>query len=73
VDKLPVVSAREFLKFLYQMGFVTVSTRGSHIKLKKDKKTVIVPNHHELDRRTLASALAMAGLGEEQFIKWWQT
>ena len=49
--KLPVLPARDILKALGKAGFVVVSQRGSHIKLRGQRegpqRTVIVPNYDE--------------------------
>jgi predicted RNA binding protein YcfA (HicA-like mRNA interferase family) len=53
---LPVVSGKETVQALQRAGFVVVSTRGSHQKLRHDNgRVVIVPLHRELARGTLAS------------------
>ncbi len=39
------MDAKEVLKILKQNGFELKSQRGSHKKLIKDEKTVIVPDH----------------------------
>jgi predicted RNA binding protein YcfA (HicA-like mRNA interferase family) len=54
-------------------GFIIVSQKGSHIKLRKTQhgKVVItiVPLHKELARGTLLGALELAGVSEEDFKK----
>lgn len=41
---------------LKQHGFVVVSQKGSHVKLRKEvsgiRQTLTIPEHHELDRGT---------------------
>ena len=41
------ITAKEMVKVLKKNGFVEVSQKGSHLKLRNDKtgKTVIVPMH----------------------------
>jgi predicted RNA binding protein YcfA (HicA-like mRNA interferase family) len=46
-------------------GFEVVGTRGSHCKLRRDDRTVIVPLHDEIAAGTLASILRAAGLTPE--------
>jgi predicted RNA binding protein YcfA (HicA-like mRNA interferase family) len=53
---------------LARAGFVQVSQRGSHAKLRADDgRTVIVPMHGELARGTLRSILRQAGLSSDEF------
>lgn len=66
---LPVVSGRELARALERVGFVQVSQRGSHVKLRSPNgRTVIVPMHRELARGTLASILRQAGIPIEAII-----
>ncbi|MEK7473707.1 MAG: type II toxin-antitoxin system HicA family toxin [Patescibacteria group bacterium] len=55
-------------------GFVFISQRGSHIKLRKRNKnghtiTTIVPDHKELSHGTLRSILKLAQVDYEIFRK----
>lgn len=54
-------SAKVTLKALHRAGFVIVSQKGSHIKLRGIRngklQTVIVPNHKEIARGTFSSIL----------------
>jgi predicted RNA binding protein YcfA (HicA-like mRNA interferase family) len=68
VAKLPVISGAECIKALQKAGFVISSQKGSHVKLKNGSRTVIVPNHKELDRGTLRSIIAQAGMTVEEFL-----
>ena len=65
---LPVVSGQQTIKALESLGFEQVSQRGSHVKLRGDGRTVIVPLHSELARGTLRSILRQADLTTEEFI-----
>lgn len=65
---LPLISGKAAVQALEQAGFVPVSARGSHQKLRNpDGRVVIVPLHRELKRGTLASVLRQAGLSAEEF------
>jgi len=65
---LPVVSGNEAVQALQRAGFVVVSTRGSHRKLRHpDGRVAIVPLHRSLARGTLASVLRQAGLTPAEF------
>jgi len=51
------------LRLLEREGFTVVHTRGSHCKLRKDDRTVIVPlNRDPLRIGTQADILAQAGI-----------
>lgn len=56
-----------------ELGFVFVSQRGSHVKLRRrvDGRvvTTIVPMHRELARGTLLGVLELAEVAEEDFRK----
>jgi len=41
--RAPVVSGRETIKALAKLGFAEASQRGSHVKLRRNERTVIVP------------------------------
>ncbi|MEV2277926.1 type II toxin-antitoxin system HicA family toxin [Nocardiopsis sp. NPDC049922] len=61
----PVLSGREVRRALEKAGFEYVSTRGDHVKLRQERRVVIVPMHKELKRGTLRSVLTQAGLSLE--------
>jgi len=67
---LPIVSGRDVVRALANVGFAEVSQRGSHLKLRDEAgKSVIVPMHRELARGTLRSILRQADLTVEAFIE----
>jgi predicted RNA binding protein YcfA (HicA-like mRNA interferase family) len=66
-EGLPVVSGQQTIKALSSLGFEQVSQRGSHVKLRSEDRTAIVPLHKELARGTLRSILRQAGLTNEDF------
>ena len=46
MSRLPVLSAREVIRILDQLGFEVVRQRGSHVRLKhEDGRVVTVPVH----------------------------
>jgi len=54
--KLPLISAKEFLKILQEMGFKLARQTGSHVFLRhEDGRTTTVPVHpsEKLDRGLL--------------------
>ena len=64
-------SAKKILKTLHKAGFIKISQKGSHIKLRgiRDKKivTVIVPNHKIVAIGTLKSILKQAEMTNQEF------
>ena len=57
------LSSKEMLRLLEREGFTVVHTRGSHCKLRKDDRTVIVSlNRDPLRIGTQADILAQAGI-----------
>ena len=67
--KLPVVSGKDVIRALKKVGFEVVKIRGSHAKLRKDGRIVIVPLHDELCKGTLKSIIRQAGITKEQLIE----
>jgi predicted RNA binding protein YcfA (HicA-like mRNA interferase family) len=65
---LPVVSGAAVVIALTKVGYEQVSQRGSHVKLRRDGRTVIVPLHRELAPGTLRSILRQASLTPVEFI-----
>ena len=60
--RLPVVSGARVVRALEKDGFDVISTRGSHCKLRRDSRTVIVPLHDEVRPGTLVSILRAADI-----------
>lgn len=49
-------------------GFVFVSQRGSHVKYRKEKQTVIVPHpRKKIPLGTFKSIIRQSGLKEDEF------
>ena len=70
-SKYPVLKPNEIIAVLKKIGFVIVSQKGSHIKLRNEgnkSRTVIIPNHYEVAKGTLKAILEQAGLTLEEFI-----
>ena len=65
---LPVVSGAAVVAALAKVGYEQVSQRGSHVKLRRDERTVIVPLHRELASGTLRSILRQSSLTPAEFI-----
>lgn len=72
MNKLPVISGRDLIRYLTKKkGFIATRSRGSHVILKSNDKTVTVPLHSELDRGTLLNILEKADLNRDEFIEDW--
>ncbi|MGE5613302.1 MAG: type II toxin-antitoxin system HicA family toxin [Bacillota bacterium] len=71
-SKYPILKPNEIIAILKKFGFVVVSQKGSHIKLRKhgnETRTVIIPDHYEVARGTLRAILEQAGLTIEEFLR----
>ncbi|MEM2939939.1 MAG: type II toxin-antitoxin system HicA family toxin [Thermoproteota archaeon] len=58
MPRLKVLSGRDVVKILSRFGFMIVSQKGSHVKLRRNlpdgsKQTLTIPLHEELDKGTL--------------------
>jgi predicted RNA binding protein YcfA (HicA-like mRNA interferase family) len=65
---LPAVSGATVVVALAKAGYVQVSQRGSHVKLRREGRTVIVPLHRELAPGTLRSILRQASFTPTEFL-----
>ena len=67
--KLPRdVNGVEAARALKRHGFVQLRQTGSHLILRKEGRTVVVPQHKPLKPGTLKSVIEQAGLTLEQFV-----
>jgi predicted RNA binding protein YcfA (HicA-like mRNA interferase family) len=67
--KLPRdVSGVEAARALKRFGFIEQRQTGSHLILRKDARTVVVPQHKPLKPGTLKGVIEQAGLTLEQFV-----
>lgn len=61
--RTPILSGQQVTTALGRAGFVALSQRGSHLKLRHpDGRAAIVPMHHELAQGTLHSILRQSHL-----------
>lgn len=68
--KLPRdVSGTEAVRALRRIGFVQIRQTGSHSILRKETRTVVVPQHKVLKPGTLRGLIEQAGLSVDQFIQ----
>ena len=61
-----VASGADVVRVLRGLGFEAAGQRGSHLKMRKEGRTVIVPMHNELRIGTLHSILRQAGLSMKE-------
>jgi len=70
LTKLPQISGKKLIKILQKVGFIVVTQKGSHIKLRKLKptrKTIIIPNHKIIRPGTLRNILKIAEIDKKEF------
>lgn len=72
MPKLPVISTRDFIKFLTDNNFVYDRSSGSHhvYRHRNDKNRMVsVPKREELGRGLLIAMLTTIGFDRQDFIK----
>jgi predicted RNA binding protein YcfA (HicA-like mRNA interferase family) len=62
------VNGVEAVRALKHLGFVSLRQTGSHLIMRKDSLTVVVPQHKPLKPGTLKGVIEQAGLTLEEFI-----
>ena len=68
--KLPRdVSGTEAVRALRRIGFAQIRQTGSHCILRRESRTVVVPQHKVLKPGTLRGLIEQAGLSVDQFIQ----
>lgn len=67
--KPALISGRNLIKVLKNLGYEKISQKGSHIKLKNYDRgsVIIIPDHKEIDRWTLKTILKQAEISEQAF------
>ena len=63
------VSGVEAARALKRLGFVPLRQTGSHLILRKDQRTVVVPQHKPIKPGTLKGVIEQAGLTLEEFVE----
>jgi predicted RNA binding protein YcfA (HicA-like mRNA interferase family) len=65
-----VISGRECVRALEEVGFYLKRQTGSHLILRRDEPfaQVVVPDHKVLDRGTLRAIIRQAGLSVDEFV-----
>jgi len=61
------VNGAEAVRALKRFGFIQLRQTGSHLILRKENRTVVVPQHKPLKPGTLKGIVEQAGLTLEQF------
>ena len=70
MSRLPIISARELLKILSNIGYFVDHQTGSHIIMRNKNypyRRITVPNHKEIARGTLRSIIRQSGLTLDEF------
>ena len=62
------VSGVEAVRALKRLGFVQLRQTGSHLIMRKDQRTVVVPQHKPIKPGTLKGVIEQAGLTLEEFV-----
>jgi len=65
MPKLKSLSGPDVVKIFIDLGFIVVSQKGSHIKLRrilpnKMRQILTIPNHKELDKETVKAIYRQA-------------
>ena len=63
------VNGAEAARALKRFGFAQVRQTGSHLILRKEGRTVVVPQHKPLKPGTLKGIIEQADLTLEQFVE----
>ena len=63
------VNGSEAARALRRAGFEQIRQTGSHLIMRKDGRTVVVPQHKPIKPGTLKGVIEQAGLTVEEFIK----
>ena len=67
---LPILSGRQVIKILNNLGYRETRQRGSHIRLECfGRKSITVPNYKIIDKSLLRKILRDAELTAEEFRK----
>jgi predicted RNA binding protein YcfA (HicA-like mRNA interferase family) len=61
------VNGTDAARALKRLGFVEMRQSGSHLILRRDHRTVVVPMHRPIKPGTLKGLIEQAGLTLEQF------
>lgn len=62
------VNGAETARALRRAGFEILRQTGSHLIMRKDSRTVVVPQHKPIKPGTLKGMIEQAGLTVEEFV-----
>ena len=62
------VNGIEAVRALKRLGFSTLRQTGSHLIMRKDNLTMVVPQHKPIKPGTLKGVIEQAGLTLEEFV-----
>ena len=69
MPKLPVLSGRDLIDILKNLGFVVARQKGSHISLQKGQYKTVVPLHDDLAKGTILGILKQCGLSKDDIVR----
>ena len=71
MNKLPIISAKRFYKYLIAYGCIPISSKGSHFKVKypKSGKSAPIPVHgnRDIKRNFMNDILSELGIDINEF------
>ena len=68
MSKLPVVSGKQFVKFMLARGWSRARQKGSHISMTKDGyRTVVITDKDEMGPNVMLGNLKTAGISRREF------
>jgi len=70
MSKFPLLPARKVINAMIRLGYFIDHQKGSHVVLKRNdgQRTVVIPDHNELDRGTLKAILKQSGIEIEELL-----
>ena len=72
MTKLPVVSGRQLMRALIEIGYELDHQRGSHMILRHCQpphRRLTIPDHKEITKGTLKNILRESGLTVEELVR----
>ena len=63
------VKGTEAVRALKRLGFVTLRQTGSHLIMRREQVTLVVPQHKPIKPGTLKGVIDQAGLTLEEFVQ----
>ena len=71
MSKLPVLSGKDVIKALKELGYEVDHQTGSHVILRNvnpPNRRLTIPNHKPVAKGTLRAIIRQAGLSREAFL-----